>query len=79
MGDDRRIAAAPWLIIAGIGPQLPRSSIRGAGSCLVGEQALGSSQPVENMVSQVGSPFVLGVEASLEIVSGHFVSLQSSR
>jgi len=56
-GDHRRIFAAPWSIVAGIGPNLarlrpPAPGIQHRRRGLVGEQPFGSSQSLEDMITQ---------------------------
>ena len=57
IGDDRWIAAAPWPVIAGIGPELPglgppAPGIEHRRRRLVGEQPLGPAKLFEDMVTQ---------------------------
>lgn len=77
IGHHRRIRAAPWSIIASIGPQLPglRPSaprIEHGRGCLVGKHPLGSSQSLENVVTQGaqipgGASHPIGERRSVEL------------
>jgi len=82
IGHHRRIFAAPWSIVAGIGPELAGLGPTAPGiehrrRRLVGEQPLGSSQSLQDVISQgaqipgcLANPVGQGRAIELDVLAG---------